>query len=137
MLARIFRAFAQERRHRVAIRHRISGELVAQIGQRELKALGEFFGVRDRFRQIGKELGHFRWRLQISLRILRQQFSRKVHPCVIADAGENIEDLALFGSRVAWSIGCEQRQRIAARQCDHCLIARFLLAVKMPLYLYI
>ncbi len=54
---------------------------------------------------------------------------------MIADAGEHIENLALLRLGILRALGCQQRQAEAARQRNHRLVARLLLAVVMPLQL--
>ena len=62
---------AQERIHRVAIRHRVIGKIVAEIFEGKLEALRQAQGIGDRVRPIAKERFHFRCALQMALRINR------------------------------------------------------------------
>ena len=50
---------AKKRIHRVAIRHRVIGKIVAEIFERKLEALGQAHGVGDGVRSIAKERFHF------------------------------------------------------------------------------
>ena len=54
---------------------------------------------------------------------------------MIADAGEDVENLPLFRLGILRALRCQQRQAEAARQRDGRLVARFLLAVVVPLQL--
>ena len=47
--------FTEKRIHGLAGRDGIPGKLIAEIGERELEALGELAGVGDRLGKIGKE----------------------------------------------------------------------------------
>ena len=51
-------ALAQERHLRFAVGHGIAREFVAEVGQRELQARGDFARVGDGFGQIGEEARH-------------------------------------------------------------------------------
>ena len=75
-----------------------------------VEPLGEAFGVRDRFRQIAKELAHFRIALQMPLAVLREQFARGIEMGVLANAGENIEHFATMRRRILHAVRGEDRQ---------------------------
>ena len=51
---------AKERVHGFAGRDRIFGELVAEIGERELQAIGKFAGVGDGFREVAEDAAIWR-----------------------------------------------------------------------------
>ncbi len=53
----------------------------------------------------------------------------------MADGGEGVEDLALFGPRIAHAVGRDDGQAERARDLDRCLVARFFFAQKMALQL--
>ena len=50
-----FYAFSQKRIHGFSRWRRIAGELIAEIGERELQTIGKLFRVGDGFGQVGEE----------------------------------------------------------------------------------
>ena len=62
---------AKERIHRVAVRHRVIGKIVAEIFEGKLEPLGQAHGVVDRVGPIAKERFHFRGALQMAFRVFR------------------------------------------------------------------
>ena len=72
-------------------RKREIGEAVAEIGERELAALGDLARVAQRFGQIPKQLAHFGGRLQMTFRVRRQLRPGRVERELLADAGEYVE----------------------------------------------
>ena len=62
-----------------------------------MQARGKSFGVGDGFGKIGKERGHFRVRFEMALGIAAEQAAGVGKHAVMADAGEDIQQLALLG----------------------------------------
>ncbi len=108
----------QERIHVVPLRHRKRGKLVADIFQGKFEPLSHARRVFDRIRAIVKEGAHFGLALQISFRVSAEQFSRGVEMRVLADAGENIENLPAVWTGVLHTIGRDNRQPVMFRQID-------------------
>ena len=113
-LARSFiHAFSQERRHRLAVRHRIARELVSQILKRECKPGRQLRWCWRWLREDPKKSASIVLRsFQTGLRIARQQAAGSFQRAVIAKAGEDVEDFALRRCRVTHAVGCEQREAV-------------------------
>ena len=124
---------AQITLHRVAFRHGIAGKLVAEIVQLEVEALREQVRVGDGFRKIVEELCHGASGLKTALRAAREQSAGVIEIRSIANAGEEVEDLALFGGGVTDAVGGEERQAKRCSQADGALITCLLLALRMAL----
>ena len=103
----------------------IDGEFVAEIFKRELQARSELGGVGDGFRQIRKKRGHLQRRFQVAFAVAGEQAPGIGEHAVMAQAGEDIEDFALRGQRVANAIGGEQWKMQTAREFDGNLVAAF------------
>ena len=108
----------QKRVHGFALRHGIARKLVAKIVQREFQTRRQLQGVRDGFGQIGEKLQHLLRRFDIALAVTRQQASRGIERAMVANAGEDIENLALFRLGVLCALRGQQWQAQAARQLD-------------------
>ena len=126
---------AQKRIHRLLVRHGIAGELVAQDLQREFEARRQLQSIGGSFGQIGEEPLHLFRRLDITLAVPRQQAARSIERAMIANAGKDIEDLALFGLGILRTLRRQQRQAQAARKLDCRLVASFLRAIVVALQL--
>ena len=113
----------------------IARKLIAKIVQRELKARRQLQRVRDGLGQIGKQPQHLLRRFDIALAVVRQQTSGSIERAMVADAGEDIQNLALFRLGILRALRCQQRQSQAARQFDRRLIAGLLRAVVVALQL--
>ena len=95
-------ALAQERVHGFAGRNGIFGELVAEVGERELEAIGKFTGVGDGFGKVAEDARHLPCVFQIALGIDGEQAAGFVDGYFLADAGKDIQRFS--GSGVAWFI---------------------------------
>jgi len=126
-------ALTQELHFRLALGHRIFGELVAQILQGKLQARRKNLRIGDGFRKIGKKALHFGRRFQMAFGIAREEASGGIQIAMMADAGEYVQHFTLVGKRMAHRIGGHERQRQFARDLPRRLIARFFLAAEMPL----
>src|SRR5579862_843805 len=76
-------------------------------------------------------------RFQVAFAVARQQPAGGIERAVIADAGEDVEDLALLRASVLRALGCQQRKLQTACQLDCSLIAGLLRAVIVALQLNI
>ena len=90
---------------RFARRSGVARELIAEIGERELQAIGKLAGVGDGFRQVGKEARHFLRAFQMPLGVDGEQAAGFVNSGLVADAGEDVERFARFGRGVAHAVG--------------------------------
>ena len=62
---------AEKRIHRVSVRHRVIGKIVAEIFEGELNALRESHRIGDGVRSIAEKRFHFRGVLQMTFRVIR------------------------------------------------------------------
>ena len=127
------RAFAQERRHGLAFRHRIARKFIAQIRQRELQSRRNFRGVCDGFRQVREQPRHLRAGFDVALRIGREQPSGGFERHFFAHASEHVQHFPLPRLGVANAVSGHQRNAQAARLFDDGLVAGFLVTVHVPL----
>ena len=88
-------------------RHRIVGELIAKILQRELKPGRKLDGVGDSFRKIVKEPRHFCRCFEMTVGIAGKQPAGGFQRSMIANAREDIENLAFRLCRIADAIRCQ------------------------------
>src|SRR5271165_7394797 len=100
---------------------------------RKYKARRQLQCVRNSRRQIGEQLQHLLRRLDVALAVASQQTAARIERAMVANAGEDIQNLALFRPGVLCSLRGQQRQLQAARQLDGSLIARLLCTVVVPL----
>ncbi len=128
-----FGALSQERIHAFAGRHGVARELVAEIGERELQAIGKRAGVGDGFGKVGKEPRHFLRAFQMALGVDGEQAAGFVNGGLVADAGEDVERFARIGRGVGDAVGGEEREPVMSREIDECLIERFFGAIVMAL----
>ena len=84
------RDLPQERRHRLAGRHRVFGKAIAEVRHRVFEAVGELARPRERFRNVGEQPRHGVRRLQIPLRVTRQPPPRTLERGLVTDAGEHV-----------------------------------------------
>ena len=128
-----FGPLAQKGIYGFAGRNGVSGELVAEIGERELEAIGKLAGVSDRLRKIGEQARHFLGAFQVPLGVDGQQAAGFLNFHFVADAGEDIERFAGMWSGVADAVGGDERQMMMTREIHESLVVRFFVAVVMPL----
>ena len=126
-------ARAQEGIHGLARGHGIARELVAQVGERELQARRERFGVGDGFGEVGEKLGHLGGGLQAALGVARQQAPGGGQGAVVVEAGEDVENFAAIRGGVGDAVGGQERQAEGARQRDRGLVPGLLAAVEVAL----
>ena len=126
---------AQKGRLRVAGRHGIRREAIAEIGHRELQPIGQLGGAADRVRHIGEQRRHVRRRLQIPLRVRRQTPARVREIGVVVHAREHVEERPVGGRREPDAAGRERRHPEGRRQVDEPLVVGVFVAPEMPLHL--
>ncbi len=117
----------QKRVHGFAVGDGIARELVAKIVQRECETRGQLQRVRDGVRQIGKQALHLLRCLDVALAVARQQTAGSIERAMVANAGEDIQNLALLRLGILRALRRQQRQVQAVCQIDRGLIARLLL----------
>ena len=127
------RALAKEFHLRPAAGNRIGGKLIAEVVQAKLQATGKNFRGGNGLGKIGEKRRHFRVRLEMALGIAAQQAAGVREHTVMANAGEDIQQLALLGQRVRDAISSQQRQLQLSRDGHRSLVARFLFAAEMAL----
>ena len=93
-----------------AVGQRVAGKFVAEIFERKLEPLGEARRVRDGVGEIVEELAHRTPVEQRAAVVAREEAARGVEMRVLADAGENVEHLAVGGRVVEHAVGREQWQ---------------------------
>ena len=107
--------------------------MIAEIGERELQAVGKRFGVGDGFRQVGKKPRHFLRAFQIPVGVDGEQTAGFLNGGLVADAGEHVERFARFGRGMAHAVGGDQRQTVVPREIDERLVERFFSAIVVAL----
>ena len=118
---------AQERIHVVPVGNGEGREFVADIFEGKFQAIREALGVFDRVQAIGEERAHLRVALQMSLGVLSEEFAGGIEMGVLADAGENVEDLTALGTRVLNAIRGDDLQAML-----FCQIAELLIDASSP-----
>ena len=129
------RDLAQERRHRLARRHRVFRKAVAEIGHRVVEPLGQLAGGGERLRQIGEQPRHLRRRLEIALGVAGQPPPRLRQRGLVADAGEDVVERAIGRLGEADAVGGEDRHVERRREIAQRLVVRLLVAQQVPLQL--
>ena len=129
------RQLAQERRHRLARRHRVFGEAVAEIRHRVAEAGGQLAGGVDRVRRVGEQARHRIRRLEIALGVARQPASRMRQRGLVADAGEDVVQRTIGRFGEAHPVGGNHRHVKRGGQLLQDLVVPLLLAQEMPLQL--
>ncbi len=100
---------------RLAGRHRVAGERVAEIGERERAALGDRARRAQRRRAIREQRRHLGRRFQPALAVGRQAAADLVDGGVGARAGEHVVDPLLRRSGVADVIGGDDTDAVRGR----------------------
>src|SRR5262249_13233123 len=113
----------------------ITWKFVAEIGQREIQARGEFGGVGDRVGDIGEQPRHLRRRLPPQPRRSLAPTARFGDFDLVPDAGQDIEQLALIRVGVSRRVSREQGDAESARFLYGGLVARLLPAIHVALEL--
>ena len=131
------RQLAQERPHRLARRHRVFGEAVAEIRHRVAEAVGELAGGGERVRQIGEQPRHRIRRLEIPLGVARQPAARMRQRGLVPDAGEHVVERPIDGLGEAHAVTGDHRHVKRGGQLLQDLVVPLLLAQQMPLQLHV
>jgi hypothetical protein len=82
-----------------------------------------------RLGQVGEQARHFGGRFDVALGIAFQQAAGFGERHVVADAGEDVEQLALGGRGIGGTVGGDQRDAQPARAFDDGLVGRFFFAL--------
>jgi len=128
-------ALSQEGHLRLALRHGVAREAIAQVGEGEFEAFGNGAGVVDGLGQIGEQARHFSGRFDVALRVTFQQSAGIGEGDVIAHAGEDVKQFALLGSGVGRAVGGDERDAEVARAVDRGLIVGLFFALVVALQL--
>ena len=75
-----------------------------------MEAFSEANRVRDGIGEIAEEFRHRGGVFEVTFAVLGEEFARGIEMGVMADAGEDIEDLAAKGFGVKDAVGGEQRE---------------------------
>ena len=123
----------QERRLCLTGRHRVLRKAIAQVGHRELQAIGQREGTRERLRLVREQHRHLLARFEIALGIRRQSTTGARQIGVVMDAGEHVEQRT-FGRRgEPRSVGGEHRDTKRLGHGDERLVIRLLIAPEVAL----
>jgi len=109
--------------------------VVAEVIEGELELLRKAYGCGHRPQLIGEEHLHFALRVQVALATALEQAARGIEGEALADAGEDIGEVAVLRPRVTDPAGRHQRQSQTPREVDACLITMFLGAQAVALEL--
>ena len=93
----------------LALRHRLVGIIVFELIEGEGDPVGEADGFGDGFGRLAKKLRHFVRRFQMPLGIGFEKPARLVQGDMLADAGDDILQLAPLGAVIEHIVGGEQR----------------------------
>ena len=118
-------------------RHRIGGEFVADVFERELETIREALGIGDGFGQIAKERTHFTIALQVAFGVLREETAGGVEMGVFADAGEDVENFAAARSGVLHAVAGDHREAKFPGEIEQGAIGSFFTAHEVPLNLHV
>ncbi len=99
------RALAKKRNHGLAFRHGIARKFVSQIVQRKFEPRGKLGRVRNCFRKIRKECLHLARRLEIPLRVARQQPVGRGQRAAMAERCECVRQFPLSRRGVIHTVG--------------------------------
>jgi hypothetical protein len=132
-------ALVEEAFHGVARADGIAGEFVTEVFEREGEPLRYIAGALHRMRQVVKEGTHLLRRSQVAARIDGEQTTGVRQRFAIADAGEDVEDLAVVLRGVAHAVGGDHGKMERRGDAQRCLVAPLLfpLLVALELDVYI
>ncbi len=114
-------------------RQRVFGELVAEVGEGEVEAVGDGAGVGDGFGEVGEELRHFGGGFEMALGVAREQAAGFGERGLVFEAGEDVEDFAARFGGVGDAVGGDERKVERAGEIDGGLVAGFFGAIVMAL----
>ncbi len=129
----LLRRRLQKRELRLPRGDGIVREAVAQVVERELEALGQGLVVAKQRRVVGKERGHGPGRLQVPLRVVREQAAGRLKLPLLANARHHVEERAPPRRRVADAVGGHRAQAQRSGQVEEGLVRRLLLSPPMTL----
>ncbi len=120
-----------------AHRQRVVGEAVAEVRQGELELVHQGPGLGHRPRLVGKEERHLARRSQVAFAAALEQSAGGVQGRALADAGEDIGEIAVGRFRIAGAAGGQQRQPQAPSEIDERPVAVFLVAQAVALQFHV
>ncbi len=129
----LIHALAQKTVHRLALGDGIMRKLITQIVQLERQPLRNLLRRFHRPWNIAKQRRHLRRPAQVEMIVPRQKPPRMVQVHMVPDRREHVQNLAIPRLRIPHAVGRHHRQPQRARNPQRCLVARFLLALLMPL----
>jgi len=103
-----------------ALSHRqgVVGESIAEIVEGELELVGEGPGLGHRPPLVGKEEFHLVRRAKVALAAALEQAAGGVEGATLANAGEDVGEVAVFRPRVARATGRDQWQSQLPREIE-------------------
>jgi hypothetical protein len=131
------RDLPQERHHRLARRHGVLGEAIAEIRHRVRESIGQPARGGKGLRAIGEEGGHLRRRFQVPLRVRREAAAGGRKRDAVPDAREHVEERALRRGREPHAVGRDERHVIRRREIHEGVVVGVLVAEPMTLQLHV
>ena len=128
---------AQKRHLRLAGRHRVVGEAIAQVRHRVLQAVGELARPRDGVWLIVEQRRDVGRRLEIALRVRREPPAGRREIGVMVDAGEDVEQRPLGVGGEAHAVGGDRRHAERAGEARERVVVARLVAAQMALQLHV
>jgi hypothetical protein len=119
----------------MSIRHRVIREVVTDVFEGKLKAIGEAECVGESIGLIAKEGLHFLRALEMALVVFCQARPGRIQMGVFANAGKNIEHLAPGRTGMENSIGGEEGKPMMFSEINQLAIDPFLAPNEMALQL--
>ena len=125
---------AQERELRLPRRHRVVGELVAQVVEREREPLAERLGVPQQVLAVGEERRHRLRGLEVALGVLGEQAPGARERALLADAGQHVLERPPRRGRVTHAVRGHRPQAERVGQVQQPLVRGLLLAAAVALH---
>jgi hypothetical protein len=113
----------------------VVGEFVAEVGELEGEALGDFVCVAYCFGEIAEEGFHFCGAAEVAVVVGGEEAAGVVEVDVMADGGEEVEDFAVVRFGVADAVGGDDGDLERAGEAEGGLVAGFLIAELVALEL--
>ena len=129
------RDLAQERRHRLARRHRVLRKAVAEIRHRVLEPIRQRARAGDGLRQIAEEPRHGVGRLEIALGVPAQTPPGMLERRLVTDAGEHVVERPIGDIGKAHAVAGDDRQVKGRREIAQRVIVGLFIAQQMALQL--
>ncbi len=129
------RLLPQPRRRRLARGELRFGEAVAEVGEREREAVGEVGRAGDGPGKVAEEGGHLFRPFQVSLRARLEEAAGRIDRGVVADAGEDVEEVLVAPAGIAGAVRGDEGEAMRAGEVEENGIAGLLVADPVPLQL--